>query len=89
MIITADIAMYPLDEGYSAPIITFIHTLRRQPGVEVVTHQMSTQVRGEYDAVTQAINQCMKPHMQGPATVVFVVRYLNADLDISMRPDIG
>lgn len=88
MIITADIAMYPLSEGYEVPIVEFIQLLREQPGIDVVTHQMSTQVRGEFDAVTTAIDQCMKVHMARPATVVFVTRYLNSDLEIDVRPDI-
>ncbi len=89
MIITADIAMYPLHADYEAPIIEFIHALRHYEDLDVVTHQMSTQVRGKFDRVMTAINASMKPVMADPTRVVFVVRYLNIDLDIAARPDIG
>lgn len=88
MIITADIAMYPLDERFVEPIVAFIHALRRHDGIEVVTNQMSTQVRGEFEAVNAAVNAAMKAQMAGERKVVFVVRYLNSDLDIAERPDI-
>ncbi len=88
MIITADISMYPLDHDYKPPIRQFIKSLRTFDGLELITNQLSTQIRGEIDLVNGAINECMKKSMQGEMRVVFIVRYLNADLPINRLPDI-
>ena len=88
MNITVDISMYPLDANYKPAIKTFIRRLRETAGLELVTNQLSTQVRGEFGQVTAAINECMRESMEGEQRVVFVARYLNADLDISSLPDI-
>jgi uncharacterized protein YqgV (UPF0045/DUF77 family) len=88
VIITVDISMYPLDSDYKPSIKSFIRKLRRFDGLELMTNQLSTQVRGDFDSVTRAINDCMKESMQTETRVVFVARYLNADLAISRLPDI-
>lgn len=88
MIITADISMYPLHEDYGTPIIRFVRDLRAHPGIEVITNALSSQVRGEFDAVTGALNACMRDHMRRDSEVVFVTRYLNLDLPISNTPSI-
>ena len=62
--------------------------LRGHDGIELVTNQMSTQVRGEFDAVMHAVNSCMKQTMIDFERVVFVTKCLNADLDIGRNPDI-
>jgi uncharacterized protein YqgV (UPF0045/DUF77 family) len=88
MIITVDISLYPLDSNYVVPIKDFIRRLRRYDGLELVTNQLSTQVRGEFDTVTAALNDCMKESMAGGQKMVFVTRYLNSDLEIGRLPDI-
>ncbi len=60
MRITADMSMYPLADEYKPAIISFIKELREVEGLEVVTNQLSTQMRGEFDVVTSAINRCLK-----------------------------
>ncbi len=89
MRITVDVSMYPLDQDFITPIKDFIRSLRRCSGLELTTNQMSTQVRGDFDAVTAAINACMKQTMQGGSKAVFVTKYINADLEIQRAPDIG
>ena len=88
MKITLDISMYPLDADYKPPIKSFIRDLRGRDGIELVTSQMSTQVRGEFDAVWDAVNACMKKAMREDGKVVFVSKCLNSDLDITRAPDI-
>lgn len=88
MNITADISMYPLDADYKPAIKDFIRRLRSRPGLTLVTNQLSTQVTGEFDAVTGAVNDCMRESMDGDTRVVFVARYLNTALDIDRLPDI-
>jgi 6-phosphogluconate dehydrogenase len=86
MEITAELSMYPLDANYKPPIIDFILDLRQQPGIEIVTNQLATQLRGEFAAVTAAINHCMLSSMQQQRRVVFTVKYLNVGLEIAAQP---
>jgi uncharacterized protein YqgV (UPF0045/DUF77 family) len=80
--------MYPLDADYKPAIKAFIRKLRTFDGLTLVTNQLSTQLNGEYDQVTAALNTCIREGMEQQGKVVFVARYLNADLDISRLPDI-
>jgi len=88
MKITLDISMYPLNAEYKPPIKTFVRQLRQHAQLEIVTNQMSTQVRGDFDAVMTAVNACMKQAMADNDKVVFVTKCLNGNLDISRLPDI-
>lgn len=88
MKITLEISMYPLDQDYKPPIKAFVRELRGQDGLEIVTNQMSTQVRGEFDAVMGAINACMKRRMSEDGKVIFVMKCLNGDLEIQRPPRI-
>jgi len=88
MEITAELSMYPLHADYKPPIIDFIMQLREQPGITIVTNQLSTQVRGEYEAVTGAINLCIHNAMQAGPRMVFTVKYLNVGLDITKAPEL-
>mgnify|MGYP001554513659 CR=1 FL=1 len=87
MNITAEISLYALDAAYKDRVIGFLEDLRREPGIEVLTNQMSTQLRGEFDAVTGGVNRAMYRSMKdGEATLAFVVKYLSSDLPIGEPP---
>jgi uncharacterized protein YqgV (UPF0045/DUF77 family) len=86
MRITAEMSLYPLKDGPVPEIIDFIRELRSRDDIEIVSNQLSTQLRGEFDAVTSAINRCMRRAMEAPNTVVLVVKYLNVDLEIGRAP---
>jgi len=86
MRITAEMSLYPLKDGPVPEIIDFIRELRSREGIEIVSNQLSTQLRGEFDAVTSAVNRCMRRAMEAPNTVVLVVKYLNVDLEIGRAP---
>ena len=88
MNIVADLSLYPLKDGPVPDIIAFIEELREQDGVEIVTNQLSTQLRGDFDAVTTAVNRCMRRVMGAANTVVLVVKYLNVDLEIGRAPSL-
>lgn len=88
MEITVDVSMYPLDSDYKPAIKAFVRRLREQNGLELVTNQLSTQVRGEFAVVTAGLNVCMQEAMEQDGRVVFVTRYLNTGLDIKCFPDI-
>lgn len=86
MRITADISLYPLADDFTPAIIDFIARLRREPGLEVLTNQLSTQLRGQFDDVSSALNRCMSASMEAGHAMVFVVKYINADLPIGTAP---
>lgn len=88
MMITAELSLYPLRDGAIPAIKRFIHDLRRCEEIEIVTNQLSTQLRGEFDPVTGAINRCMRRAMESDGTLVLVVKYLNVDLAIGQFPDL-
>jgi len=88
MKITLDISMYPLDADYKPPIKAFVRQLRGHDDLEIVTNQMSTQVRGDFDVVTGAVNACMKQSMTDNDKVIFVTKCLNGDLEIQRLPTI-
>ena len=88
MKIVADMSLYPLKNGPIPDIIEFIEDLREQDGIEIVSNQLTSQVRGEFEAVTRAINQCMLRAMQVSNTVVLVVKYLNIDVEINTVPSL-
>lgn len=88
MKIVADMSLYPLKDGPIPNIIDFIREIREQNGIEVVTNQLGSQLRGEFEAVTGAINHCMKKAMQAPNTVVLVVKYLNIDVELERVPSL-
>lgn len=88
MKIVADMSLYPLKEGPVPDIVEFIRELQLQEGIEIVSNQLSTQLRGEFEAVTGAIQRCMHKAMQAPNTVVLVVKYLNIDVAIDKPPSL-
>jgi uncharacterized protein YqgV (UPF0045/DUF77 family) len=88
MRITVELSLYPLQADFIGPITDFIHELRRQPGIEVVTNQLSTQLRGEFAAVMAAVNHCTRAAMERIHPVVLVAKFVNADLDIRNPPGV-
>ena len=88
MKIVADMSLYPLKDGPIPDIIEFIEDLRERAGIEIVSNQLSSQVRGEFEAVTNAINHCMRKAMATTNTVVLVVKYLNIDAEIDRKPSL-
>lgn len=88
MKIVADMSLYPLKDGPIPNIIEFIKELQIQEGIEVVTNQLGTQLRGEFEAVTGAINHCMRKAMESPNTVVLVVKYLNINAELKSKPSL-
>jgi len=89
MKIVADMSLYPLKNEPIPTIIEFIKELQGRDGIEIVTNQLGTQLRGEFEAVTGAINHCMRVAMKAPNTVVLVVKYLNIDAEIGRAPSLA
>ena len=86
MNIVAEMSLYPLKDGPIPTIISFIKELREQDGIEIVTNQLSSQISGSFEAVTSAVNHCMRKVMQQSDTVVLVVKYLNVEKELDRAP---
>ena len=89
MIITAELSLYPLDSDFLHRVVSFVRDLDAADGIEVRVNQMSTQLRGEFDDVTAAVNQALANSFAGGSAQALVVKYLNADLPISEEPDLA
>lgn len=81
MIVSAELSLYALTDQYEQPVIDFIHLLRAQPGVEVVTNGLSTQVVGAYADVMEALKLSMEPTLSGAITCSFVIKILNVGIE--------
>jgi uncharacterized protein YqgV (UPF0045/DUF77 family) len=77
MRVAVDISLYPLAEDFIPPIQDVIERLNSHESIEVVTNPMSTQLRGEYDAVMAAITQEVKTSFERSPKVVFAIKILN------------
>ena len=88
MKIVADMSLYPLKDGPIPDIIEFIKEMQVQDGIEIVTNQLGTQLSGEFEAVTGAINHCMRKAMEAPDTMVLVVKYLNISVELGDAPSL-
>ena len=89
MRITAEISLYPLQSDYLPVIESAIRSIRAVPELEVIVNQMSTQIRGDFQAVTEAVNHALAASFQEGGPQVLVAKFLNADLPILEAPDLG
>ena len=80
MRVAVDISLYPLADEFLPPIRDVIARLDRHEGLEVVTNPMSTQIRGEYDAVMSALTREMKTTFETSPKAVFAIKVLNNPL---------
>jgi uncharacterized protein YqgV (UPF0045/DUF77 family) len=88
MRITAELSLYPLDQGYIDQIERFIIELRARPGLEIVVNQLSTQIRGELGDVMTALESVLTTSFESGTPQVLVTKFLNADLPIAERPKV-
>jgi len=88
MRITADMSLYPIADDYLPVILAFIKEMEGIDGLTVVTNQLSTQINGEFEVVTGAVQQCLKRSMEECGKQILVVKYLSADIDIASPPDL-
>lgn len=78
MKLTAEISNYPLNQDYLPAIDSFLERLRKTNGISIKVNCMSTQIWGDFDVVTQALNAEIKYAMAHYGEMIFVVKYLNA-----------
>ncbi|MGH8223319.1 MAG: YkoF family thiamine/hydroxymethylpyrimidine-binding protein [Woeseiaceae bacterium] len=80
MRVAVDISLYPLADDFLPPIRDVIARLNRHEGLEVATNPMSTQIRGDYDAVMSTLTREMKETFESVPKAVFAIRILNNPL---------
>ena len=88
MRITVELSLYPLQENPIPVITRFIEDLTGVAGVEVVSNQMSTQLRGELGAVMQVVQQAVERSFSQAHHQVLVAKIINADLPIATAPEL-
>ena len=76
MQIAVDISLYPLNSDYVPPIKAFIERLGRRPGLAVEYNPLSTQVRGEFDTVFDALKAEIRATLAGPDRAVLVLKVI-------------
>ena len=77
MQVAVDISLYPLDEEFIPPIKDVIERLKLHDGIEVETNRMSTQVRGDYDAVMPVLSKEIRTTFQNIPHAIFAIKILN------------
>ena len=77
MQVAVDISLYPLRSDFIPPIADVIERLNAYPEIEVVTNPMSTQLRGEYKAVMDALKAEIGTTFETVPKAVFAIRILN------------
>lgn len=80
MRVAVDISLYPLAEEFLTPIKDVIRRLHEHESIDVETNAMSTQIRGEYDAVMNVLQSEMKRTFEQVPKAVFTLRILNNPL---------
>ena len=88
MRITVELSLYPLQENPIPVITRFIEDLTGAAGVEVVSNQMSTQLRGELPAVMHVVQQAVERSFKHADHQVLVAKIINADLPITTAPEL-
>ena len=76
MQIAVDISLYPLTGEYIPPIKAFIERLGRHSGLAIDYNSLSTQVRGEFDTVFDALKAEVRETFSGPNRAVLVLKVI-------------
>jgi uncharacterized protein YqgV (UPF0045/DUF77 family) len=80
MRVAVDISLYPIADEFIPPIDDVIERLNTYASLEVSTNAMSTQVRGEYDLVMDALTREIGASFESLPRGVFVIKILNNPL---------
>lgn len=82
MQLTAELSLYPLGDDYLPVIRGFIDDLAARDGLTVVTNAMSTQLRGDFDAVTGAVAAALRASSERYGRQVLVCKFIPGALAI-------
>jgi len=79
MRISVDISLYPLNENYIEPILTFIAKLETNTNLIVKRNSLSTQVFGEYRDVMDCLDDEIEAVFDAIPESVFVLKMIGTD----------
>lgn len=88
MRITAELSLYPLSDDPIPTILAFIEGLDEDGQLEISVNQMSTQIRGELEAVMRCVHAALQRSFDSGGPQVLVAKFLNSDLPICEPPDL-
>jgi uncharacterized protein YqgV (UPF0045/DUF77 family) len=74
MQISVDISLYPLKEGYEQPILDFIAALEKEPNVDIVRNELSTQIHGDYAIIMKLLHEEIYAVFEELPDSVFVLK---------------
>ncbi|MFT7880551.1 MAG: hypothetical protein ABXS91_09170 [Sulfurimonas sp.] len=75
MQISVDISLYPLKEmGYEQPILDFIAALEKEPKVDIVRNELSTQIHGDYAIIMKLLQEEIYAVFEELPDSVFVLK---------------
>ena len=77
MRVAVDLSLYPITDDFIPPIDDVIERLNEHAELEVETNRMSTQVRGEYEVVMDALTREIGRTFENVPKAVFVMKILN------------
>ena len=80
MLVAVDISLYPLNEDFIPPIDDVIDRLNSYASLDVSTNPMSTQIRGEYADVMEALRKEIQTSFENNPKAVFAIKILNNPL---------
>lgn len=79
MRISVDISLYPLNENYIEPILTFIDKLENNTQLIVKRNSLSTQIFGEYRDVMDCLDDEIEAVFATLPESVFVLKFIGTD----------
>ncbi len=79
MRISIDISLYPLNENYVEPILTFITKLENNSKLVVKRNSLSTQIFGEYRDVMDCLDCEIEAVFNVLPESVFVLKMIGTD----------
>ena len=79
MRISVDISLYPLNENYVEPILTFIKKLESNTHLIVKRNSLSTQIFGEYRDVMDCLDDEIEAVFNALPESVFVLKLIGTD----------
>ncbi|OUR72376.1 hypothetical protein A9Q78_07060 [Methylophaga sp. 41_12_T18] len=79
MRVSIDISLYPLNENYVEPILTFIDKLETNPQLIVKRNSLSTQVFGEYRDLMDCLDSEIEAVFAAMPESVFVLKMIGTD----------
>ena len=80
MQVAVDISLYPFDADFIPPIKDVIERLVAHDELNVETNRLSTQIRGDYDAVMAALNDEIRQTFETVPKAIFTIKILNNPL---------